>query len=109
MRADDRRQRMKIEEGKKVDCAKLPIHCRRATDFCSNGQVFEHELLRRRARCRPTIDIHSERRMWHSSPHGCSQIFATQLLLHCDTILRILPNKRATSDEKSCVSLAGLT
>jgi hypothetical protein len=57
MRADDHRQCMKIEQSKKVDRAKLPIHCRRATDFCADGQVRAHELRRWR-RMMPTQDRH---------------------------------------------------
>src|SRR6266487_4599524 len=109
MRADDRRQRMKIEQGKKVDRAKLSIHCRRATDFCADGQVRAHELRRRHAQCRHKIDIYSERWMRHSSPLGPSEMLAPQLLIHRHAFHRILRCKRATSDEETRVSLARVT
>src|SRR6266487_5501091 len=109
MRADDRRQRMKIEQGKKVDRAKLSIHCRRATDFCADGQVRAHELRRRHAQCRHKIDIYSERYMRHSSPLGPSEMLAPQLLIHRYAFHGILRCKRAASDEKTRVSLACVT
>src|SRR5436190_4154893 len=100
---------MKIEEGKKVDCPKLPIHCRRTTDFCANGQVGAHELRRWRARCRHKIDIYSERRMRHSSPLRPGEMLATQLLIHRHAFHRILRCKRAASDEETPVSFARVT